>query len=125
MNEETNLPNVGFRIGSYANGTTGVGPIDDLVHIPDAMKNAAKIFEIFVRSSDLTVFNPEHHTGHFRQVTMRTAKDQLMLVIGIHPQELTDEKLASFKRDLVQFFSEGPGRDAKVTSLYYQAITKK
>lgn len=125
MNEETNLPTVGFRMGSYANGTTGVGPIDDLVHIPDAMKNAAKIFEKFVRSSDLSIFNPEHHTGHFRQVTMRVAQHQLMLVVGIHPQDLTEDKLANFKRDLVEFFAAGAGKDANVTSLYYQAITKK
>lgn len=44
MNEETELPTVGFRIGSYVNGTTGVGPIDELVHIPFAMTNAAKVF---------------------------------------------------------------------------------
>lgn len=125
MNEENNLPTVGFRIGSYVNGITGVGPIDNLPHIPEAMKKAAKIFENFVRSSDLQVFNPEYHTGHFRQVMMRSAKDQLMLVVGIHPQDLSEEKLAGFKRHLVEFFEEGPGKEAGVTSLYYQTITKK
>lgn len=84
-----------------------------------------QIFESFVRSSDLKVFNPELHTGHFRQVMMRTAKDQLMVVVGIHPQDLSDEKLAHFKAELVKFFQEGEGEEAKVTSLYYQAIIKK
>lgn len=125
INEENNLPTVGFRIGSYVNGITGVGPIDNLAHIPEAMKKAAKIFENFVRSSDLQVFNPEYHTGHFRQVMMRSAQDQLMLVVGIHPQDLSQEKLADFKRDLVNFFKDGAGKDAAVTSLYYQQITKK
>lgn len=89
------------------------------------MKKTAKIFENFVKSSDLQVFNPEYHTGHFRQVMMRTANDQLMVVVGIHPQDLSQEKLTEFKNDLVEFFKNGPGTDAGVTSLYYQAITKK
>lgn len=125
INEETNLPTVGFRMGSYVNGMTGVGPIDNLPHIPEAMKKAARIFENFVRSSDLQVFNPEYHTGHFKQVTMRIAGNQLMLVIGIHPQDLSEEKLAHFKQELVEFFKEGTGKEAGVTSLYYQSIRKK
>lgn len=43
IDEETNLPTVGFRIGSYVNGTTGVGPINDLIHIPQAMKTAVGV----------------------------------------------------------------------------------
>lgn len=43
INEETGLPTVGFRIGSYVNGTTGVGPIDDLIHIPPVMKIAVNV----------------------------------------------------------------------------------
>lgn len=43
IDEETNLSTVGFRIGSYVNGTTGVGPIDDLVHIPPQMKTAVNV----------------------------------------------------------------------------------
>lgn len=50
INEETGLPTVGFRIGSYVNGTTGVGPIDDLIHIPSAMKLAVSVSTINVLS---------------------------------------------------------------------------
>uniref|UniRef100_A0A6P7GQ24 tRNA (uracil(54)-C(5))-methyltransferase n=1 Tax=Diabrotica virgifera virgifera TaxID=50390 RepID=A0A6P7GQ24_DIAVI len=125
IDEETNLSTVGFRIGSYVNGTTGVGPVDGLVHIPESMKVAVKVFQNFVRSSDLSVFNPELHTGHFRQLMARSAPNQLMLVVGIHPQDLDEEKLNKFKQDLVEFFSKGDGKDANVTSLYYQKIVKK
>lgn len=54
MNEETNLATVGFRIGSYVNGTTGVGPIDDLIHIPAAMKKAAKVSTLKFKQQLLT-----------------------------------------------------------------------
>jgi tRNA (uracil-5-)-methyltransferase len=125
IDEETQLPTVGFRIGSYVNGVTGVGSIEALRHIPDSMKVAVKLFQEYVRSSDLQVFNFEVHTGYFRQLTVRTAQDQIMLVIGIHPQDLSDEKLKEFKESLVQYFTTGAGKQANVTSLYYQAIVKK
>lgn len=48
-----------------------------------------------------------------------------MLIVGIHPQNLPSEKIATFKEELVKFFSEGPGKKAKVTSLYYEEIVKK
>lgn len=43
IDEETSLSTVGFRIGSYAKGTTGVGPVDNLQHIPETMKAAVKV----------------------------------------------------------------------------------
>ncbi|XP_057665970.1 tRNA (uracil-5-)-methyltransferase homolog A [Diorhabda carinulata] len=125
IDEETKLPTVGFRIGSYVNGTIGVAPVDDLIHISNPMKSAVKVFENFVRCSKLSVFNPEFHTGHFRQLMVRSAPNQLMLVVGIHPQNLTDEELDEFKKNLIDFFSVGDGKEANVTSLYYQKIVKK
>jgi tRNA (uracil-5-)-methyltransferase len=43
INEETGDRTVGFRLGSYVQGVTGVGPVDCLRHIPDRMKEAAKV----------------------------------------------------------------------------------
>lgn len=43
VNEETGERTVGFRLGSYVRGFTGVGPVDCLRHIPDRMKEAAKV----------------------------------------------------------------------------------
>ncbi|CAH1115940.1 unnamed protein product [Phaedon cochleariae] len=125
IDEDTGLPTVGFRLGSYVNGTTGVGPVDDLVHIPQSMKTAVKLFQDYVRNSQLRVFSPEFHTGHFRQLMVRSASDQLMLVVGLHPQDLNAEELDAFKKDLIDYFSTGGGKEAKVTSLYYQKIVKK
>nr|XP_022905076.1 tRNA (uracil-5-)-methyltransferase homolog A-like [Onthophagus taurus] len=125
INEETNEKTVGFRMGSYANGITSVGPIQDLCHIPETMKLAVKYYEDFVKSYDLEVFNPEKQTGHFRQLSIRSAPEQLMLVFGIHPQDLNAEKVAKFKEDVVEFFTTGLGGGCGVTSMYYQEITKR
>lgn len=127
IDEETGLKTVGFRLGSYVNGFTGVASIDNLVHIPERMKTAVKVFQNFVRSYDLEVFNPENQSGNFKQLTTRFAKtsDQLMLIIGVNPQQLQEEVITKLKNDLIKFFSEGDGMEAKVTSLYYHAIVKR
>lgn len=66
-------------------------------------------------------------SGNFKQLTARyaSATNQLMLVIGVCPQKLTAERLEELKKDLTQFFSEGEGKAADVTSLYYHKLVKK
>lgn len=73
----------------------------------------------------MKVFSPEFHTGHFRQLTARSAQNALMLIIGIHPQDLSEEQISKFKESLVEYFSVGKGQGANVTSLYYQKMVKK
>ncbi|KAJ9593933.1 hypothetical protein L9F63_014647 [Diploptera punctata] len=127
INEETGEKIVGFRLGSYVQGFTGVGPVDCLRHIPDRMKEAAKVFEKFVQASDLDVFNPETHEGYWRQLMVRLSMstDQLMLVVGIHPHTLSNEQLQKVKNDLKEFFESGEGKSCRVASLYFQHIMKK
>lgn len=48
-----------------------------------------------------------------------------MLIVAIHPQDLSDEELQKLKSQLRIFFETGKGVDAHVTSLYFQLIDKK
>jgi len=48
-----------------------------------------------------------------------------MLIVGIHPQDLSSEELDKLKSQLRIFFESGKGADANVTSLYFQTIDKK
>ncbi|XP_032682575.1 tRNA (uracil-5-)-methyltransferase homolog A-like [Odontomachus brunneus] len=117
---------IGFRLSSYASGSTAVGPIDDLCHIPQNMKTAVKILETFICESDLEPFNPVDHSGYWRQVTARTTRaDHLMLIVAIHPQDLSGDELEKLKSQLRAFFEVGKGKDAHVTSLYFQTVDKK
>jgi tRNA (uracil-5-)-methyltransferase len=50
INEETGERTVGFRLGSYVQGFTGVGPVDCLRHIPDRLKEAAKVLKTYLKS---------------------------------------------------------------------------
>lgn len=47
IDEETKLPTVGFRLGSYATGTVAVGPIQSLIHISDKTKKAVLVSSHF------------------------------------------------------------------------------
>jgi len=86
-----------------------------------------QIFEKFVQASDLGVFNPETHEGYWRQLTVRlsTGSDQLMLVVGMHPQSLSQEELGKVKDDLKDFFDNREGKTCNVASLYFQHIMKR
>ncbi|XP_022185455.2 tRNA (uracil-5-)-methyltransferase homolog A isoform X1 [Nilaparvata lugens] len=132
INQETKEKAIGFRLGSYVLGNTGVGPIQNLKNIPPRMKEAVSAFEKFVRSSELDVFDPETQSGHWKQLTARYGfvTDQLMLIVGVNPQigspqQLTEQQLEDVKQKLRDFFTDGEGKCIKVTSLYFQIIRKK
>ena len=117
---------IGFRLSSYAAGSTAVGPIDDLCHIPSKMKTVAKVLEEFMQNSGLKPFQPVDHSGYWRQVTVRTSLcDDLMVIVGIHPQDLSSERLEELKCQLKDFFETGKGAEARVTSLHFQLMNKK
>ncbi|XP_044728957.1 tRNA (uracil-5-)-methyltransferase homolog A [Chrysoperla carnea] len=128
MDHETKLPTVGFRLGAYVDGFTGVAPIDDLIHIPKRIKVAVKTFENFVRNyTQLRIFNPEFQSGEFRQLTTRwsTTTDELMLIIGIQTKEIDEDTVNKLKKDLIEWFTNGDGSEAKLTSLFIKVIQKR
>lgn len=43
IDEETNLPTVGFRLGAYATGIVAVAPVQTQKHISDQAKKAALV----------------------------------------------------------------------------------
>ncbi|XP_076290388.1 tRNA (uracil-5-)-methyltransferase homolog A [Lasioglossum baleicum] len=123
---DSNETMIGFRLSSYAAGSTAVGPIDDLCHIPSRMKTVIKILEEFVRNSGLKPFQPVDHSGHWRQVTVRTTQSgDMMVIVGIHPQDLTQEQLDELKLQLKDLFETGKGLEAGITSLHFQIMNKK
>lgn len=46
---------IGFRLSTYASGSTAVGPIDDLCHIPKNMKIAVKVIVDFLDVIEMEV----------------------------------------------------------------------
>ncbi|XP_065359485.1 tRNA (uracil-5-)-methyltransferase homolog A [Calliphora vicina] len=122
---------VGFRLGSYADGSVEVAEVESLPHIPKAAKWAAKSFQDFVKQSKFEPFNPEGNAGHFRQIMVRTSKltHELMLVPGLYTSNLTEEELQQVKKELIEYYEnlsykdeEDEGKEYKCTSLYYQDV---
>lgn len=117
---------VGFRLGSYVDGTVEVDGVGDLPHIPANMKAVAKAFETYVRQSPYNVFSPEFYTGEFRQLTVRVsmATDEIMIVVGVHTKDIED-KLDSLKTDIVAYFTEREGKAVAVSSIYLETMNKR
>lgn len=118
---------VGNRLSSYVSGCTSVGCVEDLKMPTEKMKQAAKLLRDFVIQSDLKPFNTETYQGTFRNLTIRQNRqgDGLMLIIGIHPQEMKNEEKEKFQKDFVSFFTEGEGGVLNATSIYYEEIQKR
>ncbi|XP_050579632.1 tRNA (uracil-5-)-methyltransferase homolog A [Bombus affinis] len=124
--EKENEVVIGFRLSSYASGSTAVGPIDNLCHIPNTMKVVVKVLEEFIKNTELKPFDPVDHSGYWRQVTVRsTLCNDLMVIVGMHPQDLSSEKLGELQLQLKTFFETGNGVQARVTSLYLQIMKLK
>ncbi|XP_041347369.1 tRNA (uracil-5-)-methyltransferase homolog A-like [Gigantopelta aegis] len=84
------------------------------------MKKVVQCFEEFLKESRMAVFDPESHHGHWHQLTVRTTLgSQIMAVVEFHPQHLSQEELDGVKSSLVHYFSEGSGKSAMITSLYF------
>lgn len=84
-----------------------------------------QVFEKFIQESDKLPYDPETYEGFWRQLTVRLSrKGDLMLIVVIHPQSLTDEELLKIKKDIKDFFISGEGKSCVVSSLYFQAFSK-
>ncbi|XP_020716771.1 tRNA (uracil-5-)-methyltransferase homolog A [Ceratitis capitata] len=117
---------VGFRLGSYADGSVEVSEIQDLPHIPDSAKWAAHSFQDFVRSSNFLPFNPEDNSGHIRQLMVRTSAHtgEIMLVAGIYSSNLNETEFENLKKKLKEYYEacHDEAKGFKCTSLYYQDV---
>lgn len=118
---------VGQRLGSYVDGSTEVGGLDNLKHISSQMKKVANIFEKYIEKSGLQPFNNESHEGHFKCLLVRQSfsNGDIMISVGMNPQKLIDTELSKVKQDIVRFFTEEEGKDFNVKSLYFQKLKKR
>ncbi|XP_075688689.1 tRNA (uracil-5-)-methyltransferase homolog A [Rhinoderma darwinii] len=111
---------VGFRLGKYKGGTCAVVEPFDTIHIPCITKKVVKAFQEYIRASPYVVYSPESYEGHWKQLTVRSSrKGHVMAIVYFHPQKLIKEALAELKSSLAKFFTDGPGKDSGITSLYF------
>ena len=121
INPESGELTVGFRVSTYKAGSCGVGPISHIPFIPDAIKTTALMFESHFRTSGRKPFDPEDHSGFWRQLLLRTnLEGDVLAIVMVHPQDMKPEEIEEVK-DKLRNLVEG----SKVTSLYFQAFARK
>ncbi|EDW18917.1 uncharacterized protein Dmoj_GI11815 [Drosophila mojavensis] len=116
---------VGFRLGSYSDGSVEVAEVQELPHLPAQAKWAARSFQQLVRQSKFQPFNPDGNVGHFRQLMVRcsSATGELMLVAGIYSSNLNETELLELQQELKAFYEQPEQNEThKCTSLYYQDV---
>ncbi|XP_074636247.1 tRNA (uracil-5-)-methyltransferase homolog A-like isoform X1 [Acropora palmata] len=112
---------VGFRLGSYKEGYSGVVEPSECIHISDKAKVISKAFQTYVRQSPLPVYDLCFHTGYWQTLTVRSSMyGETMAVLQFSPQKMTKDEIEAEKNRICEYFKSGEGKDVKLTSLYLQ-----
>ncbi|XP_070618823.1 tRNA (uracil-5-)-methyltransferase homolog A [Erythrolamprus reginae] len=111
---------VGFRLGKYKGGSCAVVEPFETIHVPTEAKKVARAFQDYIRSALYSVYSPETYEGHWKQLTVRTSSNgHVMAIAYFNPQKLNKEELATLQTSMATYFTEGPGKDSRITSLYF------
>ncbi|XP_040062557.1 tRNA (uracil(54)-C(5))-methyltransferase homolog-B isoform X2 [Ixodes scapularis] len=114
---------VGFLVGS----PTGEGKAvcvspDHVIICKESHKRVARAFQRYIQRSPLAGCYETNFQGHWKNVVVRSnSRDDVMAIVVMHPQQLTQEQLIAEKQGLVDYFVHGEGKDCNLASLYFQA----
>uniref|UniRef100_V5HTR6 tRNA (uracil(54)-C(5))-methyltransferase n=1 Tax=Ixodes ricinus TaxID=34613 RepID=V5HTR6_IXORI len=114
---------VGFLVGS----PTGEGKAvcvspDHVIICKESHKRVARAFQRYIQRSPLAGCYETNFQGHWKNVVVRSnSRDEVMAIVVMHPQQLTQEQLIAEKQGLVDYFVHGEGKDCNIASLYFQA----
>ncbi|CAF1043291.1 unnamed protein product, partial [Didymodactylos carnosus] len=119
---------IGFYINSK-NGKSSRSVCVPPLYLPN-MKTKHKIvtkhLNLFIKHHSLAIMenvseNYMKKNQYWRSAIIKTnEKNELMLIIIVHPQTLSKDELNTMKQDLVNYFINGDGRECNITSLYFQ-----
>lgn len=119
-----NPKTVGHYVGTGKRGNIVCVSGDTLVSTPEKHKLVARCYQDFIRLSPLEPCLMFHEGGHWREITVRTnRRGHTMAIVYFHPQNLTQEELASHKDELAKYFTQGPGSVCQLDSLFFQEST--
>lgn len=117
---------VGFRFGLYSRGSVQVGRPDEISFVSDTMKTVVKAFQSYLDASSYKAFNPENHTGYWKQLALRTSRlGHVMAMVDFHPQQLKQDEIEEEIASLQKFFQTGDGAHCGVTTLSFRTNTER
>ncbi|KAJ8361655.1 hypothetical protein SKAU_G00181800 [Synaphobranchus kaupii] len=112
---------VGFYVGTGKERNIVCVGGDHLRNVPEKHKLVARCYEEFLRLSPLDPCLLFHKGGHWREITVRTnSAGHTMAIVFFHPQTMALDEVQLHKAALLEYFTQGPGADCQLDSLYFQ-----
>ena len=76
-----------------------------------------KVFDGYIKASKFTPFTSAG--GHWRNIVIRIgSNDEILVMIVLHPRELTSEAVDEIRSDLVDFLVNKEGKECGIVSIY-------
>ncbi|KAL9653992.1 hypothetical protein ABK040_014201 [Willaertia magna] len=100
-------PSVGFRQGSFVQGSVNIESPEEVRIISDGQKKAVKILQALVQETaeKYKCYNMRTHEGTWRILKAReNLKGELLLMVQIHPQNISPEEMKSLKERIIEQF---------------------
>uniref|UniRef100_T1J7Y5 tRNA (uracil(54)-C(5))-methyltransferase n=1 Tax=Strigamia maritima TaxID=126957 RepID=T1J7Y5_STRMM len=120
--QDGNIKTVGFLVGNMSEGKAVCINPTNLINIKPSHSKIALSFQNYIRKSPLPVCDLFHDGGHWRGITVRSnLQGDLMGIVVMHPQQMSEEDLGREKKLLTDYFKNGDGADCNFKSLFFQA----
>lgn len=115
---------VGFRLGSYKDGSLQVAPIESCPLVPSAMvKVATSVQEYLKCQSKLKPFDQFSHRGNYKQLTVRTnSAGSSLALLQADCSGLSAEDVSGELQQLKNYFDTS-ACDLNLISLYFENVT--
>jgi len=115
---------VGFRVGSYSDGTLTVMDPSECKVLDTPTLTVAQRFQEFFRNSEFKAFDNRDHSGCWRFLTVRTSQlGHVMVIISMYTQQLSPEQLVKVKQDLRDFHTRDEALSSVgIRSLYFSPV---
>lgn len=116
---------VGFRLGRYKDGSERVvQPTAKCPIVNEVMLKVIDCFQTYLKNQDETKlrgFDHVTHSGHVRQLTIRTNENkECLVIVDMHPQDLSETDVDAEIKALVESFKKIPN----VVSIYINISEK-
>ncbi|CAM0141332.1 hypothetical protein VKS41_003963 [Umbelopsis sp. WA50703] len=97
---------VGFLLGLFKEGQTGVQEPSECLHIPDSAKKIAAAMEAYIRDSKYEVYDRVAKDGVYRGLLVRTpSTGEVMVLVQLKNDNMTPEEYEAEKKKIQEFWA--------------------
>ena len=125
LNPETRRLTIGFKLDPRS-GSSDVGPVDHLLHVPASMKHVVKLLEAFLRTQQpYQHYDMQRCEGQWVNAVVRTTraanhgKAQIMVLLTFCSHHMPIAEVMNVKTQVRGFFERGDGSQCGVTSVFF------